>query len=687
MKSQLLFFLTLAVCVRTFGQQDAERVRRTKIEDILRIQDTRTIHDARLVALLGDADPVVRNRATLACGSLQDTSLLPLLIRNLTDKDAAVQNTAAFAIGQTGVMLGERSRAELEHELLWTHLPNTRAADRMIGEIGKFGTQQGLEDIMVRTGNAAGYRRDIVMTITRFAIRGIRCRDAVRYLLRFVRAGEAVPDDVAYALQRTGDDPEIRAELPTLSAAWKHSGPIARMHLATLYGKLNEASVLDPLVRMAEFDTDWRVKVNALRALGQCSLEGKDYELLTFKRAFYDENHYVRLTAIAAFAATGVHEADSAQSVRESYFWLKRMAVNEAHDYDWQIQGEAVLALARLLGKDALPSIKPSGWPQRLLQGRILEALGETGDPSAASTLLRFANDNDVVQQRSALEGLHTLSRLTRDSAIIEQTYGQALALLKSDDVAIVTTAASLLGDSLFRRRESVDPLLDCLGRLRVPDDVEAIQEIAATLGKLDDPRAIAGLSAQLRQPDRSVVLASAAALQTITGRDYSASLPSWIQPLLTDFDFEYLRALPEPLHVDIETIRGTITCELLPQYAPFTVMSFLKLALQRGFYRGLTFHRVVPNFVIQGGDPRGDGWGGPGYSIRSEFSPLSFDTGVLGMASAGKDTEGSQFFITQSPQPHLDGRYTIFGRVIAGMDIVDQIRVDDRIFDVRIVP
>jgi peptidylprolyl isomerase len=135
-----------------------------------------------------------------------------------------------------------------------------------------------------------------------------------------------------------------------------------------------------------------------------------------------------------------------------------------------------------------------------------------------------------------------------------------------------------------------------------------------------------------------------------------------------------------------METIRGVVRMELYKSAAPFTVMSFLKLATQRAFYRGLVFHRVVPNFVVQGGDPRGDGWGGPGYSIRSEFSTRTYETGSLGIASSGKDTEGSQFFITQSPQPHLDGRYTNFGRVVSGMDAVDKIRVDDHIFDVKIV-
>ena len=100
-----------------------------------------------------------------------------------------------------------------------------------------------------------------------------------------------------------------------------------------------------------------------------------------------------------------------------------------------------------------------------------------------------------------------------------------------------------------------------------------------------------------------------------------------------------------------------------------------------------MIFHRVVPNFVVQGGDPRGDGWGGPGYALRTEISTLHFEAGSLGMASAGKDTEGSQFFITHSPQPHLDGRYTVFGKVVAGMEIVEGLQIGDGILAVEILP
>ena len=111
----------------------------------------------------------------------------------------------------------------------------------------------------------------------------------------------------------------------------------------------------------------------------------------------------------------------------------------------------------------------------------------------------------------------------------------------------------------------------------------------------------------------------------------------------------------------------------LLPDEAPLTVDNFVQLS-RRGYYRGIVFHRVVPNFVIQDGDPRGDGNGGPGYAIRCEVNEASYERGTVGMALSGKDTGGSQWFVTHAPQPHLDGGYTVFGQVISGMNVVDGI-------------
>jgi peptidyl-prolyl cis-trans isomerase B (cyclophilin B) len=128
-----------------------------------------------------------------------------------------------------------------------------------------------------------------------------------------------------------------------------------------------------------------------------------------------------------------------------------------------------------------------------------------------------------------------------------------------------------------------------------------------------------------------------------------------------------------------IETNKGTITLELYPNYAPKTVNNFVFLARQ-GFYDGVSFHRVIPSFVIQGGDPTGTGRGGPGYRFEDEFlgNPLRHESKVISMANAGPGTNGSQFFITHTPQPHLDGRHTVFGKVTEGADVVDAIRQGD---------
>ncbi|KAA0245973.1 MAG: peptidylprolyl isomerase [Candidatus Brocadia sp. AMX2] len=131
--------------------------------------------------------------------------------------------------------------------------------------------------------------------------------------------------------------------------------------------------------------------------------------------------------------------------------------------------------------------------------------------------------------------------------------------------------------------------------------------------------------------------------------------------------------------HAIIETSRGTIKIELYPKHAPKTVNNFVFL-IREGFYDGVSFHRVISNFMIQGGDPTGTGRGGPGYRFEDEVkgNPLTHDTGVISMANAGPNTNGSQFFITHSPQPHLNGMHTVFGKVISGQDVVNTIRQGD---------
>ena len=157
-------------------------------------------------------------------------------------------------------------------------------------------------------------------------------------------------------------------------------------------------------------------------------------------------------------------------------------------------------------------------------------------------------------------------------------------------------------------------------------------------------------------------------------------SSKQWNKPpaMQIDIDKTYL--------VKMETNRGTLELELYPQYAPITVNNFVFLT-EQGFYDGVSFHRVIDNFVIQGGDPTGTGRGGPGYRFEDELvgNPLKHETGVISMANAGPNTNGSQFFITHAPQPHLDGKHTVFGKVVGGQDVIYEIQTGDEMTAVTV--
>jgi peptidyl-prolyl cis-trans isomerase B (cyclophilin B) len=181
---------------------------------------------------------------------------------------------------------------------------------------------------------------------------------------------------------------------------------------------------------------------------------------------------------------------------------------------------------------------------------------------------------------------------------------------------------------------------------------------------------------------------------EVLRKRNIKRNLRSFIRRKEPNFMATQTWKQPPALEIDpakkykatIETTRGNIVIDLAPQHAPKTVNNFVFLARQ-GFYDGITFHRVINNFMVQGGDPTGTGSGGPGYKFEDETrgNPLTHETGVLSMANAGPGTNGSQFFITHAPQPHLNGKHTVFGKVVEGQDVVDAIRQGDKMDKVTI--
>jgi peptidylprolyl isomerase len=243
-----------------------------------------------------------------------------------------------------------------------------------------------------------------------------------------------------------------------------------------------------------------------------------------------------------------------------------------------------------------------------------------------------------------------------------------------SKDPSIVDVCFTALNDSMYIDKRGETAMLMTLDfqDLKYPKDKETMKLFLREFGFLKAENSVELLGKYLKSDDYELAKESAAALSLIRGKEFTFSAKH-----VYFHDFDKINNLNKKQYATLVTNRGNIKIKLLPYYAPFTVYNFVKLA-ESGFYDNTTFHRVIPNFVIQGGDPLNSGWGGPEYTIRSEFSVLNYERGTFGMASDGMDTEGSQFFITHSPFYHLDNAYTIFGQVVEGMETADKIYIYD---------
>jgi cyclophilin family peptidyl-prolyl cis-trans isomerase/HEAT repeat protein len=339
---------------------------------------------------------------------------------------------------------------------------------------------------------------------------------------------------------------------------------------------------------------------------------------------------------------------------------------------------EAALA-ARLLPAPAPSSATSSGRAAGTAAKAGAErAPGKTGAGGATGTA-----------GRSQAEGAHAKANTVHGAGAANATRAAsraAAAALSDPDEGVRTIAADWLAD------HPVVPLANLAGALTAALRDESIESplgvIKALAARGDaEPRergaAVELLERTGRQPSYALRREAAAGL-TRLGRP--APPPGPAPSLEAGAGGDQLRSYREivertrrPRTVEVRTNRGTFRLRIDCPRAPRTCLNFLDLAGQH-FYDGLLFHRVVPDFVIQAGDPRGDGYGGPGYVLGDEINRLRYRRGILGMALAGPDTGGSQFFITLSPQPHLDGGYTAFGEVVAGAEVLDAIQAGDRI-------
>ncbi len=612
-----------------------------------------------LLTILSDKDPTYRYAAAMAFGSHQDERALGNLAGLLNDNVEEVRAAAAYAIGQIGKQSGEGIliRAFRSNDTLGVSQNSNKA---ILEAIGKCGSEQSLKNISTVKTYA---EKDTALlagqawSIYRFALRGMTAPEGTQRMLELA-GNPKYPEQVRFIAANYLH----RAKIPPLDSTQVFSiinrigeedDPRIRMALATAIGKSKSDLALLALENVYDKERDYRVKCNILRTLD--NFEYIKTQSLAF-RTLTDKNIKVAQTAAQHFKDNGVPQEAYVywRKAKDSLDWPVKMTMYAAAnrhmspaytDYKWLINND----LKKMIADTTLNIYQ---------RGEAFKALAEY------PRNYKFIYDNGF----------------KADSPILRTAATEAIALICRDPQFNIKMGAS---------RNRVKKILSTYLSETINEGDAGTRAIAA--GVLSEAKLgfkdfyenssflhIAKRDLKLPQ-ETETYYAIQKAIDLFDGEKTEQSPPKYNHPT----DWSVLEGLSNTGNALIRTSQGNIVIQFLPMSAPSSVANFIKLATD-GFFNGKNFHRVVPNFVIQGGCPRGDGYGGLNYSIRSELPDLKYDKGgYVGMASAGKNTECTQWFITHSPTPHLDGKYTIFAKVTEGMDVVHKINVGDLINNV----
>ena len=621
-----------------------------------------------LSKLATDQDPRVRRRAAIALGRVGLKEGIAPLTPLLADANADVRQSAAFALG----LIGDRSASASLVPMLAD--PDPLARGRAAEALGLIAAEDAAEAV----GKvAAEYGRSAAVTgMTPDDEQWPAAPEAEAFKLALfalvrLRAYEplaaAVVDNerpitswwpVAYALQRISDPRAAPALRALLQVKGRYTPAFAARGLGGTKDRA-VASLLMPLLDVTSHPRE--VVVSAVRALAQIgAVEGADRIAGIVADAKIDPN--LRLECVTALGA--LKAVDHLPLVQD--------LISD----DWPAMRAAALRAAAEIDRDMF-TLTLSGletdrhW---MVRAALVDVLGTLSPELALERVTAAFSDED---RRVVPAALRALVRLKApDAAKV------VLAHLKEEDYVIRETAATLVKE--LKPEGGLEALREAY-KAGDPDSAYGARAAAIDAMAAYAEEARDAVRAALSDRDWAVRVH---AVDILAKLDPSADYRHDIRPAPgmppAPYDDPMLAAPPYSPHVFIETGKGTIEFELSVLDAPQTTRNFMALA-RKGYFNGLQVHRVVPNFVVQDGDPRGDGEGGPGYTIRDELNERPYLRGTVGMALAWRDTGGSQFFITHSPQPHLDGRYTVFGHVVNGMDVVDRIQIGDVIQRVRV--
>ncbi len=608
-------------------------------------EDGRVTGGGRLFRYLASSNPLIRQRTVQVIGRIQDPQDVAQILPLLKDGDDGVVRETVFALGQIG-------SAEAVPALLELNLAAPPETQEFVAEaLGKIGGSEAL-------GALKEMLHAFQPAVRAAAVEGLaRAADPTSSHALLVALHDGDSDVVwraLYAIEKV-DFPEAQnVVIPFLD----NESAVVRAYAARTLGKKKSKNAVGPLLKKLD-DRDPAVVINSIGALEQILENSKNSDVVTPLGTVLQKhpNLQVRRAAAAALGSNGHKNAKDylAQSIL---------------DKSVGVRIESYKAIAKTLGKDGSQFISNgTNDGERLVRASAIEAYGIARDENAVDELIRAsAKDKDPLIRAAAVRGLAHFRSARAAAALVER--------LRDSDWVVVTEAVTALGD--LDVKSAVPSLIATYVARKERVDVDVRLEVLAALKKMRASRGLELTDGAIQDSDRRVRIAAKELLEALGApvpemkSDRQISEERFTPKKKTDLapPFGTKRGV-------IKTSRGTIEIEIYGDDATQTAATFLKLA-QSGFYDGLTFHRVVPNFVIQGGCPRGDGWGDPGFTIRAEINAHRYDRGCIGIADSGKDTGASQFFITQSQQPHLDGRYTVFGRVTKGMEVVDEIDQGD---------
>jgi cyclophilin family peptidyl-prolyl cis-trans isomerase/HEAT repeat protein len=640
---------------------------------ILQAEDSRVFDPLVLASAARHAAPLVRSMAALGMGRIGDARALDLLLELLRDPDSTVTRDAAFALGllrEPGALPALRDLVvtvppEQQHE---THAEAMTAVLKIGGDVAVGVLVETLTPwapraatavppLVVEVGLGQAWRLGALAPVgplVEFAVSpSPRARTAALYTLARLRAPGGA-DVLLDAIE--SPDPDIRkVAVRALTAQYADTVGLDRSALAAR-------------VRRLVGDDDPHIRTDALRALGTF----RDSSLVpAVVDRLSDADPNVRVQALLTLADLGGSAAAAALA-------------EHVERQPYAVQRAALVGLARVAGIGALdPVAKWLADPDWMLRSAGAEALGHITRDTVVPWLVYLTQDKDA---RVASVALTSLAAVAPDTATV-----WSRQLIAHQDPVVRTIAADRLAAAA--NPADIDRLVSAYGRSLRDPIPDARIAIVGALGRIAE----LGLAERLAVEDRFLDVHPTSGdylVRRAAQTRYPEAARRWgpERPIATGRTIEDYRAIarrfvaPESGTTQtliIDTDRGRIVLDLFGRSAPITVNAFLQLVDQRVF-DGRTFHRVVPNFLVQGGDPRGDGWGGPGFALRDEINRVRYERGTVGMALSGPDTGGSQFFITHSPQPHLDGTYPVIGRVISGMDVIDLITRGDRIQSIR---